>query len=79
MQNIMKTKAGLLTPYALNCGYVQQIDSANLRLALWKEHGTIHVRAHDFNDHKRIFWDCFDTLTAARKRFAVAKRELNLH
>jgi hypothetical protein len=78
MQNTMKTKTGLLTPYALNCGYVQQIDKDNLRLTLWKEHGALHVRAHDF-ENGRIFWDFFDTLGAARKRFSVAKRELKLH
>jgi hypothetical protein len=34
----------------------------------------LHVRAHDFAEHKRIFWDSFDTLTAARQCFDNFKK-----
>ena len=73
---VFKTKAGRVTPYALACGYIEQFEANGKRVTLWAEHGSLHVRAHDFKNHNRIFWDCPDTLTQARKRFDVAKREI---
>jgi hypothetical protein len=73
-----------LTRYEFVCGYIQQAESANCtvssgrQLTLWMEHGTFHVRAHDFGKHERLFWDVFDTMTEANKRYFQAKRELAL-
>lgn len=71
-----KTSTGRCTPYALACGYIEQFEANEKRVTLWSEHGTLHVRAHDFKAHKRIFWDCPETLAQARKRFDSAKREI---
>lgn len=65
-----------LTAYDLGCGYVQRRTLApDFQITLWLEHSTYHVRAHDFSEHRRVFWDSFRTLTEARKRFAQAVRE----
>src|ERR1700759_403472 len=60
-----------LTAYEFACGYVQHAErgmqhdpenlapTAGVSLTLWKEHGTFHVRAHDFGKHERLFWDSF--------------------
>ena len=75
-----------LTYYEFRCGYVQQLETApcsakpgtGTQLQIWMEHGTFHVRAHDFQKHERIFWDSFDTMTEANRRFFRAKWELGL-
>ena len=73
---VFKTATGRLTPYSLACGYVEQYESNGKSVTLWREHGTLHVRAHDFNTGTRLFWDCPETLTEARKRFDGAKRAI---
>jgi hypothetical protein len=73
-RNVFRTKGGRLTPYALACGYVEQYNTETTRVTLWSEHGSLHVRVHDFAEGKRIFWDCPDTLTDARKRFDRYKK-----
>lgn len=69
--NALKTKNGSLTPYAFACGYIEQVELRGVRTTLWLE-GTWHVRQHNFNTHERVFWDSFDTLGAARKRYEQA-------
>ena len=63
-----------LTPYALGCGYVEQTERAGVQTTLWAEGGAYHVRQHDFDRHERVFWDVFDTLTEARRRYREASR-----
>ena len=61
-----------LTSYALACGYLEQIDLNGVRVTLWMENGCespYHVRAHDFNEHLRKAWECFETLAEARRFF----------
>lgn len=70
------TRAGRLTPYSLACGYIEQYERNGKQVTLWLEHAALHVRAHDFNTGKRLFWDCPETLTAARRRFDRAKRAI---
>lgn len=73
------TKAGWLTPYGLACGYIEECEPRpGVRLQLWQEHGALHVRAHDHNNHERLFWDCPETLTEARARYSRAKHELKV-
>ncbi len=80
-----------LTRYEFACGYTQECETAGcditqgVQLRLWMEYGTFHVRAHNFGSdipvdgvHGRLFWDSFDTLTAANQRYYKAKRELGL-
>ena len=75
----MSIPAYQLTAYELSCGYVQRTVPRSLlpslTITLWREHGTYHVRAHDFKGRGRLFWDSFRTVTEARKRFAAAVKE----
>ena len=66
------TESGWLTPYALACGYIEEHNRDNIWTSLWHEGCVYHVRQHDHNEHKRIFWDSFDTLTEARRRYKQA-------
>jgi hypothetical protein len=70
-----KTARGQLTAYALACGYVQQRERGRVRVTLWHENGTLHVRAHEFGGRGRLKWECPETLTAARREFARQCRE----
>ena len=74
MKTVFKTKSGWLTPYALECGYVEQKDVEDVSTTLWKYPGCggYHVRSHDHENGARLFWDVFETLTEARKRFKKA-------
>jgi hypothetical protein len=65
---------GRLTPYAFACGYIQEFSHNGVEVKLYKE-GCWHVRAHD-DDGNRIFWDSFQTLGEARRRFEGFRREL---
>jgi len=62
------TARGLLTAYALACGYIHVRVRNTVSVTLWREHGCYHVRAHD-SERGRLWWDSFITLTDARKRF----------
>jgi len=66
----------MLSSYALACGCIERKHYGNVQVTLWLEHGTYHVRAHDFEQHKRIFWDSFRTLSQARKCFSAAGKRL---
>ena len=74
------TKKGWLTLYALVCGYQEYFEKNRICLRLWREAWSsgccFHVRAYNFNNGKRLFWESFPKLTTARKRFVLAKKEL---
>jgi hypothetical protein len=57
-----------LSGYALSCGYIDVKEKDNVRITLWKE-GCFHVRKHNHNIGKRIFWESFDTRIEAYKFF----------
>jgi hypothetical protein len=61
------TKRGLLTPYGLACGYLEQTTHKGVQVTLWREHSTYHIRAHDFNTHSRLGWEVCETLKEARR------------
>lgn len=65
-----------LTQYELACGYIQRTESNNRWVTLWQEHGVYHVRAHDFNEHRRLAWDSFTALGKARAAFNRMRRDL---
>jgi hypothetical protein len=66
------TKSGRLTPYALACGYIELDETNGTHTKLWFEGGTVyHVSQHN-SRRERVFWDCFERLSAARKRFDAA-------
>lgn len=71
-----KNPDGSLTAYAFACGYVERKETPALRLDLWHEGAVYHVRAHDYAEHKRVFWESFDTLRPARAFFAKQRAEL---
>ena len=75
MQDKFKTKQGYLTTYALNCGYIEQAETSNKRVTLWADCGLYHVRNHDFNEHKRLFWNIYKTLNTARKAYKKAIKD----
>ena len=69
------TKAGWLTWYSLACGYIEKKRRDGIETTLWHEGGpTLHVRQHDFNTGRRVFWDCFEItqLNLARLRYLNA-------
>ena len=69
--NKFKTKSGRLTPYALACGYLEEKEKAGIRVQLWHDGGPYYqVKAFDHSKGKRIFWDSFERLTDARRRFS---------
>jgi hypothetical protein len=65
---------GSLTKYGLSCGYIESTRKGDSHLTMWLEHNCYHVRLT--NDHGRVFWDVFDKLGDARKRYNQAKRGL---
>jgi len=69
-------KKGELTSYGLACGYIEQFEHLQQRVTLWKEHNAYHVRRHNFFRNKRVFWDSFETLTEARKRYNESSKEI---
>jgi len=66
---------GDVSSYALACGYIQQRDLApGVQITLWHEGGPCyHVRAHDHNEHKRVFWHATESLTEARRVYRAGK------
>ncbi len=71
-----RTKTNRLTAYAFNCGYKETFDHNGQSVEIWQDGGCsfYHIRAHDFNTGKRLFWDDRKILVEARKRFDEAKR-----
>lgn len=74
----LKTKGGLVSAYGFGCGYSERAKFGETEITLWCEHGTYHVRAHNFGIHGRLFWDSFRLLAAARKRFNSGARAILL-
>ena len=58
-----KTKTGLLTDYALSCGYIETKNGVRLE----KEHNVYHVKSH-VDGFK---WMSYDKLTEARKMYKL--------
>jgi predicted metal-dependent hydrolase len=68
---------GRVTSYGFACGYTEEYEANDIRVVLWREHGTYHVRAHNHAENERLFWDCFDRLSQARKRYERGKRNIS--
>ncbi len=66
---------GSLTRYGLACGYIEATDKGDNHLSMWLEHNAYHVRLHN-NTAGRVFWDVFDNLTLARKRYNTARKSI---
>lgn len=72
----MNTKfhnANGLSVYALACGYIQEVDAVNdgrnIRIQMWLEHGSFHVRAHDHTVDGRLDWISEGSVADARRHF----------
>lgn len=60
---------GQLSAYGLACGYVEKQEKNNIQTTFYKEHDMFHVKTYDFNNHIRLAWESFESLTAARKNY----------
>lgn len=71
------TQSGCLTAYGLRCGYIEcNTDKGNpISITLREEHGVLHVQGHNHDEGKRLFWECFSSLKAARKEFKKRLKE----
>ena len=75
MTTKFKNKNGSLTRYAFSCGYIEQKETDAITLQLYLD-GVWHVKAYDYENHSRLFWECFDKLTDARAFFKKQTRAL---
>ena len=75
MQKQFETKNGQLTDYALSCGYMQTFEAMDEKLCLYKEHNTYHVKMTSLTSK---VWECFDTLTEARRFYKKEYLKLEL-
>jgi hypothetical protein len=67
---------GQLTAYGFSCGYVESKRGKKTHAQMYKEHNTYHVRAG--NNGERVHtWECFETLTPARKLYNKLEKEVN--
>jgi hypothetical protein len=69
MKDKFRNKNGDLSAYSFACGYVQEKQTNNGKVELYKD-GNWHVRIFDDQPHGR--WVSFDTLGEARKAFRKA-------
>jgi len=57
----------------LACGAVDRFakphGESKIQVQLWREHGIYHVRAHNFDSHRRLVWRSFSRVTEARREF----------
>lgn len=67
------TKDGWLTPYALACGYIEEKDYGPVRITLFRDGASYHVRAYDHDQKIRRFQEGFRTLTEARRHYKYAE------
>lgn len=61
-----KTKTGMLTDYALSCGYLQNFELNNRRVCLYKVYNQYFVKN---TSNELSHWECFEKLSDARKDF----------
>ena len=72
MKDKFYNKNGSLTMYAFACGYIERKTVGQNTIDLFKD-GCWHVQARN-NNQGRYLWECFDTLTQARKCFNQQKK-----
>jgi len=75
----IRTAAGRISAYGFACGYVESVYHGRVNVCLWSEHGTYHVRAHDHENKRRVFWDSFRLLSDARKHFDHSRALIVAH
>lgn len=71
-ENNFKNKDNSLTWHAMNCGYIHKCESQpglnGIEIKFYKEPAcsVFQVIAFDFDNHKRMFWESFDSISEAR-------------
>ena len=76
-----RTKSGLLTHYAFDCGYIEEVDGEKFGVRLWQD-GCYHVRRHWITantgraGYLRESWHTFSTLSDARIAFRKEVRAI---
>jgi hypothetical protein len=76
MRTKFRNKNGDLSLYSFLCGYVQSEETERMRKELFLEHSTFHVKVYQLKDglfSDVIFWDTFESLTDARKKYKFLK------
>ena len=71
-----RTSTNRLTPYSFQCGYIEKKVKSKTETTIWHEGAYYHVRQHDFENHRRVFWESFETLSEARNLFNRQKGKL---
>jgi hypothetical protein len=66
---VFYNKNGDLSVYSFACGYIQEKSTPHGMVKLYKD-GHWHLEI--VKDCERMRWDCFDTLTEARRAFRLA-------
>lgn len=81
---LFRTAANRLTPYAFACGYVETFNtrpddiSKGQEVSIWRDGGCsfYHIRAFDFTEGTRLFWEDRKTLREARALFDRTRRAM---
>lgn len=76
MKSKFYNKNGDLSLYSFACGYVQREETGNMRKELFLEHSMFHVKVYQLKEglfSDVIFWDTFNSLTDARKKYKSLK------
>ena len=80
MKTNIFNKNGFLSAYGLLCGYIQKNITWAYETQLYKEHNIYHVRNIQTSDGEKrtiIFWECYETLTEAKKQYKKLISENN--
>jgi hypothetical protein len=66
MPNI-RNKNGELSEYGFLCGYIERENRFNIMLDLYLDGNTYHVKAYDYENHKRLFWEVFEKIIRCKR------------
>lgn len=71
----------MISAYLLSLGYrdrevfqVLSSQETGTSLELWREHSVYHVRAHNHDTGRRLYWKSFPTLVAAHRAYRDVRR-----
>jgi hypothetical protein len=69
---------GRLTSYGLSCGFIERERVGDVSITLWREHDCYHVRGHNHATGKRLFWDGYKRLDAARQAYSTSIKTVSM-
>jgi hypothetical protein len=77
---IKNAKTNTISEYGFICGYIQQEETENSRIELYREHNIYHVKSINKNRWPMLqLWESFEKLTEARKHYkSECKKYKNL-